>query len=98
MIMRSIAIAALLAAEVVGQEQADYGVDCSFPIHSKDLSCGNLLGDRKKVYDDFMEGCRKFYGKKGDRCDSTEDDRIEMSKRQPMSMVVSAWQETIEYV
>lgn len=93
--MRSITIAAVLAT-VVGQEQADYGVDCSFPIHSKDLSCGNLLGDRKKVYDDFMEGCRKFYGKKGYLCDITENDRIEMSKRQPMSMVVSGKQESIE--
>ena len=34
-----------------------------------------------------MEGCRKFYGKKAARCDTTENDRIEMSKRQPMSML-----------
>lgn len=67
---------------------ADYGVDCSFPVHSKELRCGDRLGDRMKVYQDFMQGCRDYYGKsKGVRCDTTEDDRIEMSVRQPQSMV-----------
>jgi prolyl 4-hydroxylase len=66
---------------------AEYGVDCSFPIHSKEWKCGDLLGDRKNLYESFMEGCRKKYGKQGFRCDLTEDDRIEMSRRQPMSMV-----------
>lgn len=78
----------LAALSASGQAQnADYGVDCSFPIHSKDLNCGDLLGDRKKLYEDFMQGCRDHYGKKGNRCDTTEDDRIEMSIRQPQSMV-----------
>ena len=67
---------------------ADYGVDCTFPIHSKDLKCGDRFGDRQKVYDDFMQGCRDHYrGRKAIRCDNTEDDRIEMSVRQPQSMV-----------
>jgi prolyl 4-hydroxylase len=78
----------LLAGLLVQAQDANYGVDCSFPIHSKEFRCGNLLGDRKKIYDDFMEGCRKFYGNKGKRCDSTEQDRLEMSLRQPQSMVV----------
>jgi hypothetical protein len=26
---------------------ADYGVDCSWPIHSTELKCGDLIGDRK---------------------------------------------------
>lgn len=65
---------------------ADYGLDCSFPIHNEELSCGDLLGDRKTVYDDFMQGCRDFYGKQGDRCDITEKERIEMSIRQPQSV------------
>ena len=68
-------------------QAADYGVDCSFPVFSKELKCGDLLGDRKTVYEHFMEGCRKKYGKAGHRCDVTEDDRIEMSLRQPRSMV-----------
>jgi hypothetical protein len=69
------------------QEPAKYGVDCSFPIHSKELRCGDILGDRKKVYEDFMQGCRDYYKEKADRCDVTEDERIEMSIRQPQSMV-----------
>jgi len=35
---------------------AEYGVDCSFPVHTTDFRCGDILGDRKKLYDDFMQG------------------------------------------
>jgi prolyl 4-hydroxylase len=77
----------ILAAVATTTHGADYGLDCSFPIHSFDLSCGDLLGDRKQFYEDFMAGCREFYGKKGNRCDQTEVDRLTMSKRQPKSMV-----------
>lgn len=35
---------------------AEYGVDCSFPIHHFDFRCGNILGNRKKFYEDFMQG------------------------------------------
>jgi hypothetical protein len=80
----------VLAGLSVQAQDAAYGVDCSFPIHSKEFRCGDVLGDRKKVYDEFMEGCRAAYGKKGKRCDSTENDRLEMSLRQPQSMVVRA--------
>ncbi|GAX21453.1 hypothetical protein FisN_10Hu032 [Fistulifera solaris] len=69
------------------QAQASYGVDCSFPIHGKDFRCGDLLGDRHNFYEHFMEGCRKHYGSKANRCDVTENDRIAMSIRQPQSMV-----------
>jgi prolyl 4-hydroxylase len=34
-----------------------------------------------------MQGCRDKYGAKGHRCDQTEQDRIDMSLRQPQSMV-----------
>ena len=83
-LLTSIAIAIILA--LVGAE--DYGLDCSFPIHSQESKCGNLLGDRKKFYNDFMKGCRKAFGKKASRCDITEEDRIAMNVRQPQSMVV----------
>jgi prolyl 4-hydroxylase len=47
----------------------------------------NPLGDRQSIYDEFMESCRKaFPGRKGDRCFSTEADRVEMTLRQPQSM------------
>lgn len=66
----------------------DYGVDCTFPIHSKEFRCDHVFADdRKQAYEDFMAGCREHYGRKGNRCDSTEDDRITMSIRQPQSMV-----------
>mmetsp|Transcript_12472 Transcript_12472/g.34630 ORF Transcript_12472/g.34630 Transcript_12472/m.34630 type:complete len:441 (+) Transcript_12472:350-1672(+) len=77
--------------EVPSVVVADYGVDCSFPIHSKEFKCDYEkygLGDRKKFYEDFMQGCRDYYGpRKAIRCDTTEEDRIEMSIRQPQSMV-----------
>jgi len=34
-----------------------------------------------------MQGCRDHYGDKGYLCDSNEKDRIEMTLRQPQSMV-----------
>ena len=67
---------------------AEYGADVSFPIHHEGLKDGPL-GDRKAIYEDFMSGCRKFYGDKGDRCDVGEKERVEMSLRQAQSMVVS---------
>ena len=72
---------------------ADYGVDCTFPIHSKEFKCDyNFADDRQKFYKDFMQGCRDYYNNhngnmKASRCDATEDDRISMSLRQPQSMV-----------
>jgi prolyl 4-hydroxylase len=69
------------------QSTSDYGVDCSFPIHSRKWRCGDQLGNRSKFYEVFMEGCRLYHGKQAHRCDSTEQDRLEMSLRQPQSMV-----------
>ena len=69
---------------------AEYGVDCSFPIHHENhWSCGNLLGNRSQIYHNFMEGCHEYYRSKhqASRCDGTEADRLEMSLRQPQSMV-----------
>ena len=66
----------------------DFGLDCSWPIHSSSLNCGDLLGDRQAIYDEYMEGCRQKWGAKGaKRCDANEEDRIAMSRRQPASMV-----------
>ena len=70
------------------QETTDYGADVSFPIHHAALKDGPL-GDRNKIYTEYMEGCRKFYGKKAHSCDVSEEGRLAMSLRQPQSMVVS---------
>lgn len=66
-------------------EGSPYGVDCTFPIHYKNLRCGDLLGDRKTVYEDYMQGCYDKFG--AAICDDYENDRIAMSLRQPAGMV-----------
>ena len=83
-----LALTAYWATTASAQSVNDYGVDCTFPIHSKKLHCDHVFADdRQQAYQDFMNGCREYYGAKGSRCDSTEDDRIAMSVRQPQSMV-----------
>jgi len=44
------------------------------------------LGDMQKAYDEFLQGCKDHYGKKGRACEQTESDRIAMNVRQPQSM------------
>jgi len=44
------------------------------------------LGDRQKFYEDMIQGCVEYYGKKGHRCKEYETDRVEMTLRQPQSM------------
>lgn len=69
-------------------ESTSYGVDVSFPIHSQNVAPieENPLGNRAAAYEEFIKGCRKYYGRKSARCDQTEKDRIAMSLRQPQSM------------
>mmetsp|Transcript_13189 Transcript_13189/g.20052 ORF Transcript_13189/g.20052 Transcript_13189/m.20052 type:complete len:452 (+) Transcript_13189:983-2338(+) len=64
-----------------------YGVDVSFPIFSPNVSPGSSLHGRQEFYNEFMRGCRDYEGKRGSACDQVEKDRIEMSRRQPRSMV-----------
>eukprot|EP00934_Nitzschia_sp_Nitz4_P009460 Nitzschia sp. Nitz4//scaffold43_size134323//70752//72216//NITZ4_003303-RA/size134323-processed-gene-0.52-mRNA-1//-1//CDS//3329551960//9450//frame0 len=85
--MRFLFLSALLACTTMVAGE-DYGVDCSFPIHGLESSCGDLLGDRKAIYDEYMDGCREHWGAKGaKRCNQNEKERFEMSIRQPKSMV-----------
>jgi hypothetical protein len=78
-----------LSYDVVGvEDEGHYGVDVSFPIHHHWTESSTPLNDeRKVVYENFMDGCRKKYGSRGKLCDETENDRIAMSLRQPQSMV-----------
>ena len=62
-----------------------YGVDCSFPIHYRNLRCNNYLPEQQRLYDEFMQGCYETYGKT--HCENYENDRIMMSLAQPQSMV-----------
>lgn len=103
-----ILFSALLA--IVTAQDAEYGVDVSFPMHHRRISDNyewlphntdpannkeparykgmvktNLPG-QNAMYDDFIDTCEKAFGKKGSRCRLTEQDRIDMSLRQPQSM------------
>lgn len=86
-------LASCFSAAIAEESQIDdvgYGLDCSWPIHNFESSCGDMLGDRKAVYDEYLRGCREKWGSKGAvRCTQGEADRLEMSRRQPQSMVVS---------
>jgi len=44
------------------------------------------LGNMQQLYDETIQGCVKYYGKQGSRCLLNEQERIEMSLRQPQSM------------
>lgn len=72
--------------------EPSYGVDVSFPVHYGNLLDKNdpnqPLGDRQALYDEYMKGCHDFYGKRATSCDVTEEDRWDMSLRQPTSMQV----------
>jgi len=69
----------------------EYGVDCSFPIHTlefrdkTDVRCHEVSfgEDRTSVYQAFMEGCRAQYG---ERCDLTEHQRVNQMLRQVPSL------------
>ena len=48
----------------------------------------DILSDRKKIYNNFMEGCRKYFEKKPWVCDEDESDRILGNLEQPAIMMV----------
>jgi hypothetical protein len=85
-----ILLLSVLAEFTFAQESPEYGADVSFPIHHLTLHEGPL-GNRNNLYKEFMEGCRKHYGRKSKSCDEGEIDRLEMSLRQPQSMVVRCY-------
>lgn len=84
--MMTNALKYLLGFCLLGQPAAsEYGVDCSFPIHNKDLTCGSYLGDRASIYEEFMLGCREKYGA---ICQSNDYRRIVTALRQPEMVAV----------
>lgn len=44
------------------------------------------LGDKQSNYDEFLQGCRDYNGRKWKRCDNSEKERIEMNLVQPSGM------------
>lgn len=89
----ALVVLASISQSVQGQEQGNFGVDVSFPMHH--LEWSPLNEERREIYEDFMQGCRDYYGKKGARCDSTERDRIDMTLRQPQCESRFALQGTV---
>jgi len=96
---------------VSAQDNVEYGVDVSFPIHHRQISDNYAwlphnvdpsiptperykdmvvqpLPGREELYQDFVKTCEDAFGRKGSRCRLTEQDRIDMSLRQPQSMQV----------
>jgi hypothetical protein len=67
-----------------------HNVDPTIPTPSEYANMPiNPLGNRQAAYDDFIQGCVKHFGGRGQRCIETEKDRFEMTLRQPQSMQVS---------
>ena len=89
-------------AERLREEQvSNYGVDVSFPMHhifpmENDTDMGDMDSDDPTMiqrfsrdrldyyYNHFLRGCFRAYGE--DLCRRSENERIEMSKRQPATM------------
>ena len=70
--------------------QGQYGADCSFPVQHRELHCppGVDLGDRNMVYENFLSGCREYFGDRADiECEYAERMRLDMSLRQPRSIM-----------
>lgn len=65
----------------------EYGVDVSFPMHRNEIiDPAHILPDRQKIYDEYLEGCRKKYPKPRGVCEDSENGRVDMSLDQPKSM------------
>ena len=45
-----------------------------------------VMGDKRKFYNNFLEGCKSHYGKYAYTCQATENARIKMTLHQPSSM------------
>lgn len=68
--------------------EVSYGVDVSFPVHHLTFAQDEPIGNRRKLYEEFLNGCREYYPDAPESCDLTEEDRVKMSIRQPASMQV----------
>lgn len=89
MFLRLTALIAILGSVFgeVAVGESKYGVDESWPMmHS---SWKPLSDERRTTYENFMNGCRESYMNRPGLCDDNEQQRLDMTLRQPQSMVVS---------
>jgi hypothetical protein len=70
---------AVFGAEVNELGQESYPIDSSWAIKSDKLA--STFGDKQKLYDDYMAGCREMAGEKKWACDDSY--RIQMNRDQP---------------
>jgi len=83
--MLALWFAYLLIAEAVDTSSYAFDSDASWAIISTNLS--NQLGDKKSMYQTFMEDCNMASKRKGEEpCDDSENHRIYMNAHQPRSM------------
>ncbi len=83
-------IAASFPSVVKADEAVEYGLDVSFAQTSEHVNTTvQVLGDRKKVYEDYIQGCRDYWVEKSFLCDASEGERFNRNIVQPQSMVVS---------
>ena len=69
-------------------ETPSYGVDVSFPMqHAQVTDMERPFGDSvMPFYNKFLQGCRKFYEEKSERCEESELSRLNLNSRQPPVM------------
>ena len=89
-LMTGLVVGATSAAQQVLNAfgEVSYGVDVSFPVHHLTFAQDEPIGNRRKLYEEFLNGCRAYYPDAPESCDLTEEDRVKMSIRQPASMQV----------
>jgi hypothetical protein len=78
-------LVATAAAEVNELGQESYDIDSSWAIHSTKLK--DTFGDKQRLYDDFMNGCRASIPE-GDASSCNDEYRINMNVHQPPGMRV----------
>jgi hypothetical protein len=78
-------LVATAAADVNELGQESYDIDSSWAIHSTKLK--DTFGDKQRLYDDFMNGCRASIPE-GDASSCNDEFRINMNVNQPAGMRV----------
>jgi prolyl 4-hydroxylase len=85
-------LVATAAADVNELGQESYDIDSSWAIHSTKLK--DTFGDKQRLYDDFMNGCRASIPE-GDASSCNDEFRINMNVNQPAGMRVCIYMERV---
>lgn len=79
-----------VAAQDTDAAPLEYGVDVSFPMqHAQVTETPKPFGDSVMTfYNSFLEGCRDFYKERAERCNESEQSRLNLNLQQPSNMQV----------